>query len=362
MAAGCTRRAVLECINEAEGTVDVAFTRWKVADPRQAAEAAEPNLAHLADQVPDDEATVPVSQVKPLQDFELRQDSELCAMFADDLAHACGKIKEEANVLFKLSDHDAAAAHYSRALQRLLTFSSESCRARETLVLVNSSGALVKGLVAAVDTEKRTADVDLLTQARSGARQVRRVPWRTLCVVRTDQLQLQTSLYLNRARCLMHLQRHQEAAWDLSVVIASLQQTADPTWSLGDLLSKVGWLPCRSCSRRRQERAFVSDDDLRQLLVKAHFLRAKTRLSRLKLVQARADLAKAWSLRPLEEMVKELRTLEQKIEAAHKQEAASNKRLRREMCKLADAAMSNLTEQQMSSLAGVMPPANMPSS
>ncbi len=31
----------------------VAFR--KVADPRQAAEAAEPNLAHLADQVPDDE-------------------------------------------------------------------------------------------------------------------------------------------------------------------------------------------------------------------------------------------------------------------------------------------------------------------
>mmetsp|Transcript_74121 Transcript_74121/g.241001 ORF Transcript_74121/g.241001 Transcript_74121/m.241001 type:complete len:373 (-) Transcript_74121:46-1164(-) len=329
VAAGRWRRATIECHDEGDGTVDVLFMNTGTAGPGQLADteiAAE------------EEATLPVSAVRPLEEFEVQTEPELRLAFAEDLFATAARVKDEANCLFKLPDYEAAVEHYALAIDELRRFSSGTASS-STQVLVNQAGVLRKGTVTAINSESERADVELV-DLQSGQRQVvRGAPCRTLVVVREEQLQLQTALYMNRARSLMQLSRQQEAAQDLSIVIGF--------WSA----------PGRVGTEATETNA---EQERRKHLAKALFLRAKTRLARLRIEPARADVREAWSLDPPEDTAKELRSLEKNIDITHKREQISTKRLHKEICKMADAAMSNLTTEQLASFgAGGLPPGDL---
>mmetsp|Transcript_88046 Transcript_88046/g.282571 ORF Transcript_88046/g.282571 Transcript_88046/m.282571 type:complete len:381 (-) Transcript_88046:210-1352(-) len=199
VAAGRWRRATIECHDEGDGTVDVLFMNTGTAGPGQLADteiAAE------------EEATLPVSAVRPLEEFEVQTEPELRLAFAEDLFATAARVKDEANCLFKLPDYEAAVEHYALAIDELRRFSSGTASS-STQVLVNQAGVLRKGTVTAINSESERADVELV-DLQSGQRQVvRGAPCRTLVVVREEQLQLQTALYMNRARSLMQLSRQQ---------------------------------------------------------------------------------------------------------------------------------------------------------
>merc|ERR1712157_132054 len=96
--------------------------------------------------------------------------------------------------------------------------------------------------------------------------------------------------------------------------------------------------------------------DKQEQLTKAYYLRAKTRLSRLKIEPARADLRAAWSLEPPEVTAKLLRQLERDIDFAQKERVRSNKRIAKEIAKIADAAMSKLDGAQLQALGHLQEP------
>lgn len=328
VAAGRWRRATIECHDEGDGTVDVLFMNTGTAGlgQREDAQAAE------------EEATLPVSAVRPLEDFEVQPEQELRGAFAEDLFATAARVKDEANCLFKLPDYEAAVERYALAIDELRRFSSGTSSS-STQVLVNQGGVLRKGIVTANNSESERADVELVDLQSRQRHVVRGAPCRTLVVVREEQLQLQTALYMNRARSLMQLSRQQEAAQDLSIVIGF--------WSAP---GRVGTEAAETDAE--QER--------RKYLAKALFLRAKTRLARLRIEPARADVREAWSLDPPEDTAKELRSLEKNIDITHKREQISTKRLHKEICKMADAAMSNLTTEQLASFgAGGLPPGDL---
>merc|ERR1712039_454776 len=124
---------------------------------------------------------------------------------------------------------------------------------------------------------------------------------------------------------------NQEAAQDLSVAIALRQSPPMGAADVGE----------------------ADEEERRKQLAKAYFLRAKTRLARLRVQPARADVREAWKLEPPEDTAKELSGLEKTIALEERRQRISNKRLRSEICKLADAAMSNLTSKQLASFGQV---------
>lgn len=311
------RRATIQYVDEADGTVDVAFER--TAREQQAS-----GDRVRAEDVCEDEATVPIAAVAPLEDFEVRDDSAVCKEFADDLYTAAAYYKDCANKLFKMQDFEAAADHYARVIEELRRFRAVSSAA-DCWVLVNHGGALVAGAVSVTDMPGQIADVTL--QSSTGAAQVVcGVPWRVLIPVHASQLQLQSSLYMNSARALSQLGRHQEAAQNLSVALG--------LWSAD----------CQSTA------SHVSDSERHEQKAKALFLRAKARLARLRVAPARADLKEALALDPPEAMCKQLRQLEREIELAQREQVRSNKRLAKEIAKFADSAMSQMDEAQLAAL------------
>ncbi|CAJ1346599.1 unnamed protein product [Effrenium voratum] len=289
LASGQLRRAMVECVEEAEGTVDVAFVGSAAKDSS--------------------DATVPIDSLRPLEPIELP------FLQADNFS--VSGAKEAGNAVFKLGDMEAASDLYGRALDAL----ERAAPKANTWVLANRNGALLPGKIVLVDNSNR-ADVELRKDGRVEVLQG--VPHHALIGVQLDQMLLQGSLHLNRSRALAQLGQQQEAAQDLSVTIAL-------------------WAAYKAAGKPLETEG-------KEQLVKAYYLRAKTRILRQRPEPARADLRCAWALRP--ESTAALRQAERELELMEKEKVRSNKQLAKEIAKLADVAMSGLDEEQLASFGG----------
>ncbi|CAK0884921.1 unnamed protein product [Prorocentrum cordatum] len=301
------RRATIECVNEAEGTIDVAYLPqeevWPGAAPRRAEE--------------EEEDTVPAESARPLEDFEVRREADWQDALRRDFYGTLSSLKEGANSLFKLRDYDAAVAYYSAAISELQDV--EAAGLGRALLI--QGGSFVLGTVRSFDARGRQAVVVTDAPGAGGqpTAQSFTLAARTLIAVHDGHLQLQGSLYMNRARSLAQQGRNREAAQDLSVVIGL-------------------WAACDDESERREQ------------LLKAHCLRAKTRLARMRVGPAREDVAAAWALGPPEATAGLLRQLERDVAAAEKEKLRSNRRIAKEIAKFTDAAMSQMSGEQARAL------------
>mmetsp|Transcript_4490 Transcript_4490/g.9124 ORF Transcript_4490/g.9124 Transcript_4490/m.9124 type:complete len:350 (+) Transcript_4490:1-1050(+) len=308
------RKATIDCVNDAEGTVDVSLDGPTEGDARG-----------------EIEVTVPASAVRRLEAFEVGSQEERRKAFDGDFYAAVAAAKEDANTVFKLGDMHAAMEYYTQAIDELRRFQAlepgEDCQA-----LLNQDGALVLGRVRTVDLRSRLACV---VPAAGG--EPRTVSWRALIRIHREHLVLQGSLYMNRARCLTQAGRQQEAAQDLSLVVS--------LWTA----SRPAEAPPRGLPERLEQLAKVPVEG-REQLTKAYYLRAKTRLSRMRIEPARSDAREAWALEPPEATAKLLRQLDREIDTAKKEILRSNKKIAKEIAKFADAAMSNLDAAQLEGL------------
>eukprot|EP00929_Paragymnodinium_shiwhaense_P013680 TRINITY_DN121525_c0_g1_i1.p1 TRINITY_DN121525_c0_g1~~TRINITY_DN121525_c0_g1_i1.p1 ORF type:complete len:386 (+),score=125.37 TRINITY_DN121525_c0_g1_i1:152-1309(+) len=322
-------RACIDCVDEDAQAVDVSFL--PAASGRSGKDDAGAE---------EEEATFAASEIRPLEAFEVSSIEEKLRGFAADLYAASLKTKEEANVLFKLKDFEAAIEHYSLAIDELKRFRpaaalAESQPSQSAAVLVNQGGMLVLGRVERLSEDESKADV-CITKEDGSTALVTGAPLRTLVPVHESHLQLHSSLYMNRARSQTQLGRQQGAAQDLSMVLA--------LWRPRLLLRQSSSAAAGSCD----DAAAVSEAC--EQLVKAYYLRAKTRLARFRFEAANADIAEARGLQPTTANERLLQQLEREILVAQKEYVRSNKVLAREMAKFADAAMSNMDEAALAAL------------
>lgn len=315
--ADSVRRAEIEYIDEADNSAEVAYLRLvRAAIPSDAAD--EPEVE-----------TVPSSFLQPLEEFELQPESVWHSLFEEDLYRAAASVKEDGNKLFKLKDYAAAADHYSIAVTELRALRPSS--RQDCWVLVNRGGSLMLGGAQLVDASGR-ADVFISQAGRQQT--VHGAPWKALLPVHEAQLALHASLYMNRSRCLSQLALHSEAAQDLSVAISLWAARGEPV---------------------RQELSEAEAAERREQIGKAHYLRAKARLARMRCELARADIQMALDTEPPEATVKLLRHLEREVDAAKKEQLRSNRRLAKEIAKFADSAMEGLDQEALESFGRALP-------
>lgn len=334
---GRCRRAVIEYVDEGDATADVVFIKTRGAEAAEAAAGGQV-----------DEATVRIDALQPLEASELSTEASWRQHFEEDLYRAAAATKDAANALFKLRDFEAAIDMYSRAIEELQRVSGpdpEACGAEEgrpvlrgTRVLANQGGCLALGSIQSVAPELEQADVLFDPSGSESAEGclVKGAPWRTLIQVHVTELQLQTGLYMNRARSWSQLGCHQDAAPDLSIVIGLWSSVAP------------GMLPPPGASGH-----LPNDGERRDALLKAFFLRAKGRVARMRIGPATADLQAAWALDPPDATAKLLRQLERDLAAAKKEQARSNKRIAKEIAKLAE---SQLDEELLARAFGAAAP------
>lgn len=299
---GRAHRADIDYVDEAAGTVDVVYLE-KGVGATTGGEAEE---------------TVPASAISALESVEVEAAEERQRAFDDNLYAAAAAMKEGANTLFKMKDYEAAIEHYGHAIAGMRRFQPRGLDV-ESCVLVNQSGTLVVGGARLADSGLASGDerADVLLRQPGGAggqqlQVLKGVPWRVLIPVHTGQLLLHSSLYMNRARGLAQVGRHQESAQDLSVAIGLWTATGT------------------TLAYRREQ------------LTKAYYLRAKARLVRMRVGPARADVREAWALEPAEATAKLLRQVEREIDAAQKEQARSNRKLAKEIANFAESAMQHL--------------------
>lgn len=309
---------MIECVEQ--DSVEVAYLQFKGLDAEISAEECVNAI-----EATDAEETVPIASVRSLEEFELQSEADRTKAFQNDVYSAASKSKEGANMLFKLKDFDAAAEHYSFAINALREFKGGSTG---DLILVNQAGALVLGSIADVDTDSLKANVRLKRQSDAEFQLLVGVPWRTLVPVHEEQLQLHSSLYMNRSRCFSQTGRYQHAAQDLSIVLG--------LWS--------------TPPRRGTSHGEKSAEERKEQLTKAYYLRAKTRLARMKFTLARADVAEAWKLEPPDATAKLLRQFEREVDIAQKELERSNKKLAKEISRFAESAMAHLAPEQLVAL------------
>ncbi|CAE7559731.1 rnhA [Symbiodinium natans] len=259
------------------------------------------------------EATVSADSLRPkLSNKRPLEDEELCFDDAFETLGAQGA-KDVGNLLFKLGDMEAAAEFYTRGL-KLLESCAGSAQDNVEWVLANRHGSLQPARVVCRGAADRL-DLKLCGTGEV----IEGIPGSAVLGVRLEQLMLQGSLHLNRSRALTQLGHQAEAAQDLSIVISL-------------------WATHSAAGSPR----VAKDEECKEQLVKAYYLRAKTRLSRQRIEPARNDLAAAAALRPGEATAALLRQAERELEAVQKEKVRSNKKLAKEIAKFADAAMSGL--------------------
>lgn len=323
---GRCRRVLIECVDEADGTVDVVFVKSRHARAVVASAAEGPQ---------EEEATLRIDELQALEACELIPESERQAALREDVFGLAADTKDGANSLFKLRDFEAAIDMYSRAIDDFQTPPSAEALGANlngVRVLANQGGALALGRVQNYDAALEQADVRF--DGGGGANLVKGAPLRTLVRVYPAQMQLQASLYMNRARGWGQLGCHQEAAQDLSVVIG-LWTAVLAAVASGDAAEQL-----------------PSQAECRDGLVKAYYMRAKGRLARMRIGPARADIKAAMDLDPPDPTAKLLRQLERECETAQKEQMRSNKKIAKEIAKLADGAMSQLDEAQLAEAFG----------
>jgi len=283
----------------------------------------------------EEEATVPAAAVRPLEEFELLPASAREAAFASSLYAAAKVVKEDGNTLFKLKDYDSAARLYGSAVDALRHFQAPK-PGIEAWVLMNHENALVLGSVRSVDVEGKKAEVAFYRPDKDQLQVYPAVAWRALIPVHEEQLSLHCSLYVNRAKSLVQVGCHQQAAQDLTVAIG--------LWAAHDEGARRGG--------GRLARPLAAEEvvEQREQLTKAYYLRAKTRLARLKLEPARSDLREAKALEPPTAMRGLLAQLERELELAQREQVRSNKHIAKEVAKWADQAMSQLDPSALAAL------------
>jgi len=274
--AGGVRRAMIECVNEKDASIDILYSS-------------------LPDGTDGQEETVPASIVKPLEHFELRSEADSMVLFQDDIYAAAAQVKEEGNILFRLGDYDAAAEWYGYAIDQLLQFHLPG-QGEECWVLMNQGGELVLGSVRSVDADGQKAEIAMYRPDVERIQIFDGAPWRVLIPVHDRHLLLQSTLYTNRAKSLAQLGCHQESAQQLTIAIG--------LWAARDEGAR------RSGGRLARPLSSDELDERQEQLTKAYYLRAKTRLARKKIESARRDLFEARALNPLGPMAALLAQLE----------------------------------------------------
>jgi len=234
------------------------------------------------------ELVVPVSSVTALQEFEVRSAMETMRLL--ESPEGPEMMKNEANELFKLKDYPASVEHYSLVIDYLKSKQSPK-------IIVFSGGALVAERVQ-WDGTIATTPGNIRIEGKQA--------------INVHTVELQSILYTNRARAYDFLGKYQIAAQDLSLAIA--------LWD--------------------HDKAHP---DRPSKLLKAHYLRAKSRLSRGRFDAAQKDLAICVALEvPGNEA--SLKQLERQIETKRKELLKSNKTIAREISKWADTALENMPQ------------------
>eukprot|EP00927_Polykrikos_kofoidii_P032486 TRINITY_DN27663_c0_g1_i2.p1 TRINITY_DN27663_c0_g1~~TRINITY_DN27663_c0_g1_i2.p1 ORF type:complete len:576 (+),score=130.64 TRINITY_DN27663_c0_g1_i2:114-1841(+) len=318
--AGCCRRAVIDCIDEGDKTVDVTCC----------------GMGDGTENTEQEEATVPFTAIRALEDFEVNSE-DLHRALMEDLYSGAALAKEHGNKLFKMKDYEAAAHLYGQAIDELYEF-QEPQPGSDCWVLMNQGGALVLGSVRSVNVEAEKAEVALYRTDVDQIQVFKGAPWRTLIPVHEDHLVLHSSLYTNRAKSLVQLGRNQEAAQDLTVTIG--------LWAARDEGARRGG------GKMTRSVSATEVAEQREQLTKAYFMRSKTRLARMKLEQARSDVKEAKSLEPAAAMISLLQQLERDIDSAQKEQVRSNKKIAKEVAKWADKAMSGMNDTALAAMEG----------
>lgn len=279
------RRAIVTFCDEDAGTVDVMYPKWGGGE--------------------EEEEGVKKKAVQKLLDFELAtgllKDGNAQA-FKDNFFKAVSAVKEEGNQLFKLKDCEAAHERYSVGID---AFCKRPCSQGQQVLAIsrrNNVPQLVSSSVASRDAEGTC-------ELRSGDE----VPASDLLPVMQELLPLQTSLFMNRARCRQNLELHMEAVQDLTAVLALWQ----------------------TCDRRMLE----ADPEMKEAEAKgrytAEYLRAKSRLPLGHLKQASQDVKDALARNPPATTVKQLRELKVDVQKAQEKHREMNGPIAKELAKVA---------------------------
>jgi len=266
------RRAMISFIDEDDGTADVIF------------QSAGPDEGGTAPADEEDEETVKLQQIKALEDFESKAGLQKTMDENKDFFACCTVLKEQGNTLFKLKDYEAASWWYGQIVNQFM--GRELCE--EHWVMLMRDGALELARVRSVVSDGL---VNLVFDKNGKQMGLSNVSVTALVPVFHDHLLLQTSVYMNRARCFANLNKNQEAAQDLTTVIG--------LWGCVNLLP---------------DPEEGSKDAASEGLCKAHYLRGKTRLGRGRHDLAASDVKAAMAGNPAPALLRQIRQLERDIE------------------------------------------------
>jgi len=280
------RRAIISFVDEDAGTVDVMYPKLGGGE--------------------EEEEGIKQKLVQKLLDFELTggvaKNSDAPA-FQDNFYKTAAAIKDEGNQLFKLKDYEAAAERYTVGVDAF--FKRPRKQGMQVLAISeNGSGRpeLALTSIASVDREG-------MCELRSGAE----VAASATLPVFQELLPLQTSLFMNRARCRQNLGLHLAAAQDLSAALG--------LWKAAD--------------KRMVEADLEMKEAEAKGLYTAEYLRAKSRLALGLAKLASQDVRDALARSPPAATVKQLRELKAEVQAAQEKHRQVNGPLSKELAKLA---------------------------
>ncbi|CAK0833477.1 unnamed protein product [Prorocentrum cordatum] len=258
------RRAVITFVDDDANTVDVIYPR-----PGGGEDEEEGVAAKFVHQLLPFETDVAARAAEP-------------AAFAESLFRAAAAAKEQGNQLFKLKDFEAAQERYTAVADAFCTRPLSS--GQQVLLVAKSEG------------KSELKCLTLMSYDAEGECELSNgdtVEAASVMPVFQELLPLQTSVFMNRARCRQNLGLHQGAAHDLTVVLG--------LWASAD------------------KRMLESDPEMKEASAKglytAEYLRGRSRLA-LGFAKAAADDVKAALARaPPPATVKQLRELKVEVQA-----------------------------------------------
>lgn len=303
---GRMRTATVAYVNK-DGTVDLIY---------ELSGSAADGLA--ASNQADEEDNVHTDRLVPLAEFEddqergSRGDPEMASAIGASLSRA-ERIKDEAGVLFKLKDFEAALLKYKESLNCLGT---QKVNVGST-VLIQEKGNKEfafhynAALVSIVEDDTQTVDVMYADTGADGEEvEEDGVAMSRLYVLPADTLEtsapIQCTLHLNCAVCSLKLKRLSVAIEHASLAIAIAKYSRRKESATG-------------VARKSGDRAKVDLDTW----VKGFFLRGKAQVSLNHFKEARADAKKILKIpghENNEQAIKLLKTIDRKAEIAFKKD------------------------------------------
>jgi len=145
------------------------------------------------------EATVPLSEISPLLDFELEHSNDNTGeALSRPSSHSVGTWKDRGDALLRLGDASAAVPYYEKALDI-----SSALSVGGTVIVKDNKGRLALAEVDCVDESSGTVDVSLVG---SGEEVTLKTSDILLCLLEPDDTdRFQERIVLNVARCLVQL-------------------------------------------------------------------------------------------------------------------------------------------------------------